>query len=240
MNCIAPDEIREGDLMAYVEGDASMRVKDHVARCPACTAEVQALTRANRSLLVNLYRVSCPATETLTQYQTNLLQPDEKRQIADHLKTCPHCMAELRKIAGADLPASGVWQWPSSIVRAVIEAVLVPLRPELAMAARGGEPRQRLYRADDLEIIVGIGPVAPSRGSWRVRGRVTHQGQAASEAITQPAYLVRQEQVVSSDIVDELGYFAFNDIIPGEYDLWFEGPEADIVVHGLEIRSDVA
>jgi photosystem II stability/assembly factor-like uncharacterized protein len=41
--CIAPGEIQEGDLVAYIEGVASGRVARHIAGCPACAAEVKAL-----------------------------------------------------------------------------------------------------------------------------------------------------------------------------------------------------
>ncbi len=82
MNCIAPEEIREGYLLAYVGADSSICVKDHVARCPACAAEAQSLARVNQSLLANLYRTSCPKTETLIQYHSKLLQVDTQRQAA--------------------------------------------------------------------------------------------------------------------------------------------------------------
>jgi anti-sigma factor RsiW len=42
-NCIAPKEIQEGDLLAYIEGAASGPVSRHIARCSACAAEVEAL-----------------------------------------------------------------------------------------------------------------------------------------------------------------------------------------------------
>lgn len=41
--CIAPQEIQEGDLLAYIEGDASSTVVRHVAQCAACAQEVRSL-----------------------------------------------------------------------------------------------------------------------------------------------------------------------------------------------------
>ena len=41
--CIAPQEIQEGDLLAYIEGEASSAVVRHVAHCAACAQEVQSL-----------------------------------------------------------------------------------------------------------------------------------------------------------------------------------------------------
>jgi hypothetical protein len=42
-DCIAPHEIKEGDLVAYLEGAASKAVNDHISRCHFCQAEVKEL-----------------------------------------------------------------------------------------------------------------------------------------------------------------------------------------------------
>lgn len=39
--CLAPYEIQEGDLLAYLEGEATPEVTQHIRRCPACMAEVE-------------------------------------------------------------------------------------------------------------------------------------------------------------------------------------------------------
>jgi hypothetical protein len=44
--CIAPEEIQEGDLVTYLEGDTPPRVKDHIARYAFCAAEIEALRNA--------------------------------------------------------------------------------------------------------------------------------------------------------------------------------------------------
>ena len=46
--CLAPDEIQEGDLLAYLEGAASSPVARHIARCPVCAAEVESLRDLER------------------------------------------------------------------------------------------------------------------------------------------------------------------------------------------------
>ena len=43
--CIAPHEIEEGDLLAYLEGDETMEIVAHVARCRFCQQELVALER---------------------------------------------------------------------------------------------------------------------------------------------------------------------------------------------------
>jgi hypothetical protein len=46
--CIAPYDIRAGDLAAYIDGAASPRLAKHIATCPACAAEVAALRHMDR------------------------------------------------------------------------------------------------------------------------------------------------------------------------------------------------
>jgi hypothetical protein len=70
--CIAPYKIQEGDLVAYMEGDASPDVVRHITRCPACAAEVEALrqvdamfnTVLNRASMFSVPEVSAPRTDT--------------------------------------------------------------------------------------------------------------------------------------------------------------------------------
>lgn len=45
--CIAPHEIQEGDLVAFLEGVASSKVNEHIARCSACAKEVESLRRVD-------------------------------------------------------------------------------------------------------------------------------------------------------------------------------------------------
>ncbi|MEW5961841.1 MAG: sialidase family protein [Chloroflexota bacterium] len=61
--CIAPAEIQEGDLVAYLEGAASTEVVTHIARCPACAAEVEALRLTGFLLQQALNQAGCPVEE---------------------------------------------------------------------------------------------------------------------------------------------------------------------------------
>lgn len=57
--CIAPAEIKEGDLVAYLEGNASSQVASHVAACSACAAEIQALRLTDSILQRVLSQSDC-------------------------------------------------------------------------------------------------------------------------------------------------------------------------------------
>ena len=53
--CIAPAEIQEGDLLAYLEGDETMAIVSHIARCRFCQQELAELERM-QDLLVAAYK----------------------------------------------------------------------------------------------------------------------------------------------------------------------------------------
>ena len=60
--CIAPADIQEGDLIAYLEGTAPAGVAQHLARCPACAAELESLRLTD--LLLRQALTTAPALVT--------------------------------------------------------------------------------------------------------------------------------------------------------------------------------
>lgn len=239
MNCIAPEEMREGDLLAYLEGRARQGVKEHIVRCPACMAEALALARVDRVLSAALYRAACPATETLLQYQAELLPARARRQVERHVKDCPLCAGELRRLAAFDALQHSVWEEMRRAARTVIEAMRIPPPPHLAIAVRGSYYRPQLYRAGEVDILLGSEALDPSRELWRLRGRLTRGGLAEASWAGSTVRLTHDEKVVASQLVDELGYFSIDGLAAGQYELWLERPEAsdDVVVRGVVVGA---
>lgn len=75
--CIAPAEIREGDLLAYLEGAAADRVAAHVAGCQACAAEAVALRLADSLLHRALNQADC-----LVDQQASVCQPARESTVS--------------------------------------------------------------------------------------------------------------------------------------------------------------
>lgn len=53
----------------------------------------------NNALRASLYRRTCPTTMALGDYHLGLLAADEQTYIRNHLARCPHCQAELSRLA---------------------------------------------------------------------------------------------------------------------------------------------
>jgi hypothetical protein len=240
MNCIAPEEIREGDLLAFIEGHATPQVKEHVARCPFCAAEAVALAKADRVLSTALYRAPCPATEALVQYQAGLLKMHERRQIARHIQECSFCAGELRRLSTLDAPQYSLWEEMRRAARTVIEAVHVPPPARLAAAVRGGRFSPRLYRAGELDIVLGSEMLSPTCDLWRLRGRITRGGLAMTNLTGSTVRLIQEGRIVASQAIDDMGYFSCEHLAAGQYDLWLERPEADIVVRQVVVGAMMA
>jgi anti-sigma factor RsiW len=52
--CIDPTAIREGDLVAYVDGEAEEAVVRHFHQCPACAREAEVLRQLEARLRAKL------------------------------------------------------------------------------------------------------------------------------------------------------------------------------------------
>lgn len=226
--------------MAYVDGEADERVVNHIRRCAFCAEKAEAYRRIQEILGAVLYRASCPTSETLGDFYLNVLPPGQKLVVAKHLRECPHCARELEEysITSPEGISLGVMEHLKETITGVIEALLIPPRPQPA-AVRGRTAHQRFYRADDLNILIGFQPSAGRRGTlsgviiprWVWSGDLAQR--LTSLAGTQIG-LFRQDEPMGNEHVNELGYFVFEDIPPGEYDLTFDWQGKMILVSKIE------
>ncbi len=126
--CEAPSQIQEGDLLAFLDGDASAQVADHLDRCPACQADLAGLADTSALLGGALFRMNCPPTEKLLSYQANLLGQGAGREIELHLQSCEFCQAELAELAAVPLPVAATPDLGDRLHaagRRLIDAVLI-------------------------------------------------------------------------------------------------------------------
>jgi hypothetical protein len=224
-DCVAPEEIWEGDLLAFVEGEASPAVRDHVARCSACAQEAAGLQQVNLLFAAVYDRANCPASELLLRYQAGLLTPAVSKHAKRHVQDCQDCQGELAELAGEPSPstlnrlATAVSQSLKEAGRQVIVAVLLPGKRQPALALRGESQQQAIYQAGPYQIILAkVSPLAV-RKAWQVEGQLTGQG---SEQRNGRVSLQRGEVLIASDNLDEFGFFALEEVPPGRYTLQIE------------------
>ncbi|HOT93461.1 MAG TPA: zf-HC2 domain-containing protein [Anaerolineae bacterium] len=232
-HCIAPDEIHEGDLAAYLDGSATPEVIAHIERCPACAAEAAALRQVEALFAAALYRADCPPPDQLLEYQAGLLNGKERRAVAQHLKGCAECRQELARLKRA-AQEPGEWSLVEQLKQSgkqVLVALLTPA-PRPALAFRGGEKRERVYRANGYQIILALTePVAGER-LWQIEGQVMRGGTVTPQG---KVCLLKAAERIAGDCVDEMGYFALENVPAGHYALQIEFPDTYIVIENFDL-----
>ena len=169
--CVNPSELKEGALAAWVEGEeVGEDVRDHLARCSHCAAQVAARRRAIAVLRATLHRRSCPTPEQLGLYQLNLLPAGERLILAKHVCECPHCTQDLQALARVGDKSSLLERLRHAAE--VIEATLLPAPRLQAAPLRGMFPELQRFHAGGMDIHISVQP-GRSQGTRMVMGSIT-------------------------------------------------------------------
>lgn len=234
--CIAPNEIQEGDLLAYLDGAAPPGVAAHLARCAFCAAEAAGLAALDATLLAAHVRVACPAPDELLRYQAGLLSRAARRRLKQHLTTCAACQADLARLA---LPLLA--RAPVSVVErlrqagATIMAALQPPALQPALAVRGEEAPLRQFSAAPYQVQLRVIAPALAGESWRVEGQLSLSSGDLLPPAARQADLALADVLSSSDRIDDFGFFAFDNVLPGAYFLHLTLPDANLLIESFEV-----
>lgn len=200
--CINPSEIAEGDLAAYLHGDATPEVLEHIVNCPFCAEQVEQLRVVDTHLLNSFYRDACPAAQVLADFALNRLSAPEKLRVAAHVRDCAHCSEEaasVRDLADEE-PPSLLERLREMLALALVAQPTAPT----AIAARG-EGWQRRFEVDDFVITL-------SAQAGSLTGRVRQRDAPTGTSYSGRAWLlyktektIRMEPVESR--IDQSGRF---------------------------------
>ena len=222
MRCIAPSEVTPEELLAYAHGEAPSRVVEHVRDCAHCAAEASDYAWEQWRLASRLHRVTCPSPHALGEYELAVLAPTERTRVAAHARDCPRCAAELQQLRDflADGPLVAVARPGLGIRRIIAALVAPPMSPTVvgyAAVRSGGGASARTYRAEDVALSINVGSAGPGRASlagliWREDAALETMARAAVTLITANGATLTAE-------VDDLGGFAFDEVVPGTHRL---------------------
>ncbi|NJM08426.1 hypothetical protein HC891_22990, partial [Candidatus Gracilibacteria bacterium] len=218
--------IGEGDLLAYLDGDVAPALARHIAHCVLCQRDLVALTALDARFSAALLRADCPSAETLLEYTASLLAPQIARQVDTHLAACADCRAEFALIAAP--AALSLAERVMQSGRNLLRAVLLP-PPLLATSTlRGAAPVRHHYTAEKYEILLSIVPPLAPGGTFTVEGQL-------GDAVPGEVRLLRDELLLRSDIIDDLGFFAFDALAPGVYTLQLQLGNSVMQVDALSV-----
>lgn len=222
--CISPEEIEDWELEAYLHGDASARVVQHVARCPACSARVNDLRGFHLRLQRALARADCPSTAKLLQHRWGQLSLRDARAVEAHLAACVACRTEYDALLG---PEPGpVQQFLAEVRRgwAVFTAVLQPpLAP--APALRGAESEPTIYRVPETDWEIILTQATGAQG-YILSGQLL--GPEPEELAAARAGILADDRLLMETTLDPTGWFALQPLPSGRYTLWIDVGAAHI------------
>jgi hypothetical protein len=226
--CINPNEIEEGDLVAYLHGDASPHVIEHVARCAFCTEQVEQLRMVDARLLAAFYRDACPTAEVLAAFALNRLSATEKLRVAAHVRSCRACseeVAALRDLAD-ETPPTLLARLRESLALALVARPVAPV----AAPVRGSGWRGR-FEVKDVIITLSAQPAG-------LTGRVRRRDASAGVDYTGQAWLLSEEAALDAQLprspIDERGRFQFAWPAPGSYTLLLQTGERDLALENIQ------
>jgi anti-sigma factor RsiW len=213
--CISPAEIEAWELEAYLYGDAPVKVVEHIARCPGCSARVNELRDLHRRLQRALARADCPTTETLRQRRWNQLPQAQARSVDAHLAFCAACQAEYASLVG---PEPGAAQQALAMVQQLLTAVFQPpLAPVPVL--RGAETPPAVYRVPEKDWEIVLTPATGARG-YVLTGQLL--GIEPEELAAAQAGILADDRLVLKTDVDPTGWFVLQPLSAGQYTLWIE------------------
>jgi hypothetical protein len=206
-----------------------------------------------------------PTFETLLDFVENRLPETTRDQVMAHLTSpCDVCQAEVQAISDMLqlLKKEQLVEPPPSVVRRAIhlfkrlqEQRIGDGRPRImahllfdsrhiarAVAARGvvGQERQMLYSVEGLDIDLQVsGEDSPH--TLRLIGQVMPANDDPSQVQGCQIRLEQEEEVTTTATADELGTFVFPAVVPGDYELWLDLPQAEVWIPSVIIgRSGTA
>jgi anti-sigma factor RsiW len=242
-DCVDPAAVQDWELMAYADGEDLEHVAEHLKRCAACRARLETYAGLEESLQERLYRHDCPSPDALRDYHWGYLVEEERQRIEGHLRTCPHCEAELAELVqfvGAEREA------PSTTLldraRAAAErarlavARLVSPRPGLVPALRGETREVLLFEADDVALSLNL--EQETTGRYTLFGQILSSGPAGTAGGHVEARFQGEDAPPARAAIDANGGFALPDLRSGVYQLVAELPDRRVVVPTLTLRSE--
>lgn len=243
-----PLPLREGDLVAYIEGIISPTLAHSITINPAALSEVAALLQTEALLSSACYRLHCPTSDDLLAYQAGLLPQPQHHAIAQHVAACIQCAHDVQELAPAAqfapamVPAVATPSAPAPSLREhleragrLIQAVLRPLPAQPAFAVRGSESRTLAYQAGDYQIILLLAPPVVAESVWQIEGQIMHQQAATSIPQGADVALLLQQNTVVRDVVDEFGYFALDNVTAGHYTMRIDLAPDSILIEGIAL-----
>ena len=246
MSCLRTTQLTDSELLMALDGEADPEVTMHIADCPDCRVRTGQLQKFQNGLTNRLFRATCPPSIELGEYHLGFVPMATSATIKEHLAECPFCSQELTQLASyMDQPDLFLRSDPLAAVRRSVKVLVARLisgptvhtgmgSPAFAPALaglRGSLDSLLIYEADDIQVILEVQDDAALTDRKAVMGLIV--GIDDLEGLH--AELWHEGTRTFSTPVDEIGNFAFDGLIPADYDLFVSGNDLDVHIESLSL-----
>lgn len=248
-HCIDPAALEEGRLQAYAADPTTtdQAVEQHLARCPACQAEVVAMRALSVRLSQELSRYDCLSTEVIIGLAAGILPRAERLAAEAHVRNCARCAEEVALTTAALAQPDPLLDWAASTLidhvaaglRRIVAALVtapIPGAPELALGVRlrgnAASAAPRIYHAEALTLALRA---VPEGNQVLLEGLLSSAADPLPEAAPVRLFAAATP---APPIVEERAdgpLFALGPVPPGQYTLEVELPTTVIVVEDLAL-----
>jgi hypothetical protein len=250
--CNWPVALDDLALIAAIDGEAGPDVIAHLRDCPYCTERARVFEEMQGLLRKQLFRMFCPTSDELAAYQQGTLNGGQRASIAEHLKDCPHCTREftlVEQLSREALPGRSPpppqekGRLHSSVPAGLrrIAAELLDIRPAKPLGGTYGALRgpshasQYTYHAENLQLTIGVHRVVSRADRRVVHGALELDDDLFDAFSGATAHLVRDQTLICTAELDELGNFVLDDLAPGTYQLALRLPDREVIVEALSL-----
>lgn len=235
--CSFPPALDDLILIAALDGDVDDNVLSHLRDCPHCAQRAQDFASLQRFLRQRLYRALCPSSDELLSYYQRTHTPEQMASMKGHLSICQHCTRELRLLERAAQVPNLVTFAPLIPLRQIIARLEVPrqLSPTALFGGLRGvsNSAQFVYRAENMQLMVSVERAVGRPGRMVLTGFLVVDNALSGHTIGSTASLLTHGDVVGSALIDDLGCFMIEDIVPGEHSLSLRLRDCEILVEAL-------
>jgi hypothetical protein len=215
-----PNQVLGEYHLGLLSKELTAAVKNHLATCVLCTAEVATLTE---------FLVNDPILTGIMPRPGIPVQASSPRNNHRSVRGVKNALDHLRE--------------QSRTGARRIVATLLPTPPRLAyqrdLSQASHWPRR--YAAEDLSISIQLEQATSRKNSLQLIGFVTRKG-AALEVLQGTMVLLSAQNVEAAPAlteytqsIDELGNFIFSSLAPATYSLELQLPESTVVIDQLPV-----
>ncbi len=233
LECIAPNELEEGDQIAYIDGEASRSIIRHIEQCKACLQEVASLEHGAFLLTDAMFRNQCPDMDTLLLYSSSLLSQGKLKKTREHVHSCLECLKEMKVITQPFFEDKLAGFLGDVRKKFYIAMKPVPAKRPFQLAFRGNEQHES-YVAGRYQILLNKLPPISMADLWQIEGQIICPEDPLTHWSGHALLTSTGEEDLQTEL-DEFGSFSFGNVQSSEYIFYFVLAEETIMIDHIMV-----